>query len=242
MESINKHQNELNLKKVNNKKKLLIEDKLNQVINEYISSNNCYRYHIRDYINYNDIKSESDNDNVLIALTIEFENLPNNKIQQISLNIIDKHGNIMRRKNNLFESKIHMIIDLPYQKQDFLTEYFDICFENIKIDQSWKTIPLRVDAYMNIQFGIPEIVKQYKLQTQGLYNSKSELIKLESVIDSISIGYINSIEVEKNFRNLNEDTLFTGTILYFSCILVILITSVSQLIWLHNYLKSNGLL
>ncbi|KAG7879211.1 hypothetical protein KL905_003390 [Ogataea polymorpha] len=244
--TVNDYQSRINaMNKLNNKERQLLTERFETAITNYISSNTCLRYYLKDHL---EISMEGDKQlemsNILISLDIHINEPIDAKIQQLNLNVIDRHGNTLRRKNNLQDQNIQMVVDFPLydHRNDYKVEYLDLCFENIKIDQSWKSSPKDIEAYTTLKFGVPEILKTYEENSKELLTVKSKLFKIENEVDQIITQIRQMLSDESKLRNLNEAILSNFSLFGILIVLILMLSGGVQLWWLINCMKKKSLL
>lgn len=265
-----KIQNQLN--KINNEKENLINN-FNELLTKYNEENTCLRYYINEYVRYTDLivsnnyknyvtkdEEEMNEDeknkyllehkysNVIVSIQVKLDDdfTRDDQASQLNFNIFDREGNILRRKNNLRQNSMQLAISLYVNTNSelFNKEYIDICFENVRIDQSWKVRKQSSKfAKLNIDFGIPELKKNYEKSTENIRISKTKIKKLQDEVEFIYDQFVNIlIKDEEILRNINEDNLTNLSILNTVTIVIIILASTFELIWLYRYLKYEKLI
>ncbi|KAG7816695.1 hypothetical protein KL919_003991 [Ogataea angusta] len=244
--TVNDYQSRINtMNKLNKKERQILMEQFETAVTTYISCNTCLRYHLRDHLEVDteNIKPFEMN-NILISLDIHINEPIDAKLQQLNLNVIDRHGNTLRRKNNLQEQNVQMVVDFPLYDHgnDYTLEYLDLCFENIKIDQSWKSAPKVIEAYITVKFGVPEILKTYEENSKELLTVKSKLFKVENEVDQILTQIRQMLSDESKLRNVNEAILSNFSLFGILIVFILILSGAMQLWWLINCMKQNNLL
>ncbi|GMF00504.1 hypothetical protein B5S31_g5536 [[Candida] boidinii] len=186
--------------------------------------------------------------NVIVSIQVKLDDdfTRDDQASQLNFNIFDKEGNILRRKNNLRQNSMQLAISLFVNTNSelFNKEYIDICFENVRIDQSWKVKRQNSKFIkLNIDFGIPELKKNYEKSTENIKISKTKIKKLQDEVEFIYDQFVNIlIKDEEVLRNINEDNLSNISTLNIVTIIIIILASTFELIWLYRYLKYEKLI
>ncbi|KAG7696366.1 hypothetical protein KL915_002730 [Ogataea haglerorum] len=244
--TVNDYQSRINtMNKLNKKERQTLTERFETAVTNYLSCNTCLRYYLEDHleIDTGNIK-QLEMSNILISLDIHINESIDTKIQQLNLNVIDRNGNTLRRKNNLQEQNVQMVVDFPLHdhRNGYKLEYLDLCFENIKIDQSWKSVPKDIEAYVTMRFGIPEILKTYEENSKELLTVKSKLLKIENEVDQIITQLRQMLSNESKLRNVNEASLSNFSLFGILIVLVSILSGAVQLWWLINCMKQKSLL
>ncbi|KAH3661557.1 hypothetical protein OGAPHI_006405 [Ogataea philodendri] len=248
VQSVNDYQSRLHsASKLSRKERQLLTEQFENRVTDYITSNTCLRYHLKDHIQVEQLAEKEmyfDMSNILISLDMEINKPIELRRQQLNINVIDRHGNTLRRKTNLQEQNVQMVVDFPLynHKDDYKSEYFDLCFENINIDQSWRSSPKNIDAYLTIKFGVPEILKTYEENSKNLGSVKSELLRIENDIDQLTAQMRQLLTDESKLRNTNEAILSNFSICAIFTVIVLVVSTVTQLWWFINHMKKKNIL
>ncbi|GMG33471.1 unnamed protein product [Ambrosiozyma monospora] len=221
--------------------------KIRELVTRYVEINPCFRYYLHEYMDFREFEfsgnARNSLTNALIAIDIQFLIEPDQKTQVLNLNILDRNLNMLRRKERLDKKDVHMVVDYSFfnDLDKFNSEYIDVCFENIKVDKSWSSRPRIIDAYMTLEFGMSQIVNNYKKSSEGLSEQGKKLEEISRELTMISHQlHDNVVNSESKLRNTNEDTNGKVVIMSFCFVCFLTLSCLAQLIWLISYLKKRG--
>lgn len=240
--SIPQSTNKKDLKKIES-----LNAKIKSIVNDYIINNSCLRYYLDDYVSYNENEMNSNiNSGLFVSINFEFDNIHemDQRSQVFNLNILDKFANTLRRINKIEQNKLNVLIDYPLieKSQDYLkTQYFDICFENLKYDKSWNSNARPINAYIDIFFGLNSISKKYEKTSELIFSISESLDTVYHELEGLTAEYVHYLRNdEPDFRDMNEDTLTKYTVSMLILILVTLSINAIQAFWLIKHLKRRG--
>ncbi|GMM27614.1 hypothetical protein DAMA08_003300 [Martiniozyma asiatica (nom. inval.)] len=232
--------------KTKQKQYLKLKGQLESTVDAYISNNKCIRYYPSQHIPFEDLNANSNEHNsVMMAFNINFDNKPDYNIQKLGLNIMDPSANTLRRISKIHDSTIKLIVDYPLienSEEYFLNQYIDICFENLKLDHSWKSQPRVIEASLEIYFGLTAIKEKYYKSSEIIDSLQNSITAINDDLDILLQQLSDHLKSnETKFRDINEDTLSKYTILGTIVSLFYLLSTCGQIYWLVRYLKINSL-
>lgn len=172
------------------------------------------------------VSYETEEDFISIGIEIEQE-IPN---QFVNIVVIDDKFNLIRRselKNK--ESKFGF---------GFNGQFIYICFENYRINQSWKVKPIDMFLLLDIKFGVIEINKEVQNSNLMMNKLTESYLSLIDELNKINEFWINLHSIEKELRDLNEVILDKISIYYMIIILTFICVSIYQIQWVLNIIKN----
>ncbi|QPG73342.1 hypothetical protein FOA43_000652 [Brettanomyces nanus] len=222
-------------------------ENLQSAVNDYLICNTCLRYHLNDYVDFDEVdQSPGGYKGVMVAINIRFQGEPDHKIQMLNLNVMDRDMNTLRKISGIHEQAVHMAIDysvLTKDRTSYSKEYIDICFENLKVDRSWNSKPREIDADMSIEFGMPSIASIYKKSSEKIGKIQKKLLRADTELEAIvKQTLFTRANADNALRDINEDTYAKQTILCTATIVVYIIASLCQTLWLKRYLRVHNYL
>lgn len=191
-------------------------ESMDAILNVYLKSTACVRFETQEDI---------------ISIGIEIDREITNQI--VSFVVIDNSNNILR--SSTLKNKVTKL------GIGFDGDFINICFENYRINQSWKVKSIDVMVMIDIKLGIGEIIREAKQSDIKIGRLVEEYIKLGEEIKGMTNFWININSIEHEIRDLNEAILEKVSIYSILVIFGVISVSIYQIQWILNIIKSHGL-
>ena len=242
----------LDIKDSKNSKRIQeLDEKVQNAIADYSSSNSCLRYQLREYMSYAQFLDDSKanvNNGMLVSINVKFsdtEQYIDPDAQIININILDKAGDTLRRIGHIREDQVRLLIDYPMistGEKHYNKQYFDLCFENFKYDKSWNSHVLPILAHVELSFGVDTIKSKYEKSSSNIEKLTKKLERVSNEIEIVAEQLIKHLDTsEPLLRDMNEDTLSKYVILFAIIFVIYVGINFTQIYWLIRYLKNRNL-